>query len=365
MQDRSSSYDFIDLDEEESLKLLQEPSFNAAFPKYSSFQPEPVRASQEDLSLFIRSTSPIAGQSEATIPNETNNSDNDHILLQSKDGKLLKLKYKAKGAFLEGRDSKVFRGSLQVGGHEIFDVAVKIYKDDENSFKGAKKEIELAKLTRIGCPEHFLRLFYSGPLTQENEFACIWEWIEGPSLDRFLLQNSGIVDEDFLIKSLAKAISFLHSNHQVHHDLKPQNILISKDAKRVVLIDFGDSMVVDEDSLCPLDLGIGLGTLAYTGPELLSRKVDFYDPFAADIYSFGVVLFVILNRKSKILPFAALIPHRAVQLILTVQKGFFAGGYNPESPLDSKFYPLMKSCLSVNPIERPSIQEILKTLGGS
>lgn len=159
---------------------------------------------------------------------------------------------------------------------------------------------------------------------------------------------------------MANSIGYLHTFNLTHHDLKPQNILITTDLQRIIIIDFGDSKYISSGGV-PLDEGIGLGTLAYTAPELLSRKSQFYDPFAAEVYSFGVLLFYFLN-KGRILPFQALIPHRAVQLILTVQKGFFAGEYNPEKPRDSPIYPLMLKCLQVDPLNRPKFPEIIEEI---
>lgn len=400
---RSSSYDFVELDEEESLSLLQQQGTFCAFPKYSNFQPESAKTSQEDLSLFIRSNSPSNSPEEEKPKQPLLQPPTSFISLN---GDSLRLRYNIKGPFFEGRDSSVFRGTLEFrpfSGSQLVDVAVKLYKDDSNALHGAQKEIKIAELARKNDSNLFAKLYYSG--TIGGDFVSVWEWIDGGTLDRSI---SNLPDncEDFVIKSLADAVALLHSNRIVHHDLKPQNILISKDAKRLVLIDFGDSMLLPGDDAinanydgceinynnnatnndikydgddkiciksntpnssnftyrCPLDLGIGLGTLAYTGPELLSRKADTYDPFAADVYSFGVVLFVILNRRSGILPFAALVPHRAVQLILTVQKGFFAGGYNPESPLDSKYFALMRESLNVDPESRPKMHQVLNEI---
>lgn len=296
-----------------------------------------------------------------------------------------RLQFNPKGPHQEGRDSQVFQGSLLCAG-STRSVAVKVYRDDRDNLQNALKEIEIATSCTSGRPD-FLEFFFSGPLALDGDgpvFVSIWEWIEFGSLDRAINASSvstvssasnssgsgsgkiNFNNKDIfqVIQSIAQSLNFLHSRHIAHHDLKPQNILISS-LDRVVLVDFGDSKQLQgpADTL-PIDEGIGLGTLAYTAPELLSRKSPDYSPFSADVYSFGVLLFYLLN-SGKILPFATLIPHRAVQLILTAQKGFFAGEYNPESPAQSPLFPLMKKCLQVDPQKRPTFPQIIKEIAES
>lgn len=357
------SFDFVDLDEESFSNLKDFSNFkdfsnlndynnNSNYLKFNQTTPES--------SIFIRSTSPVCTRQVAATGQALHNIE---IILPI--GSVIR--FNPKGTNYEGRDSKVFRGEM-VTNEIVSQVAIKIYKSDQNAVEGAKKEIKIAQNITNNRSD-FLKLFYSGIVTlissSESEFISVWEWIDGGTIDR---QISKLSDSQIknIIKSLANSIGYLHNSNLAHHDLKPQNILITTDLQRTIIIDFGDSKHIhrnhghDHTNL-PLDEGIGLGTLAYTAPELLSRKSSFYDPFATDVYSFGVLLFYFLN-KGTILPFQALIPHRAVQLILNVQKGFFAGGYNPEKPRDSPFYPLMLKCLKVDPRDRPKFPEIINNI---
>lgn len=374
------SFDFVDLDEESFFDLKHYNNF-PKFPEVSPLlTPTPLL---EESSIFLRSTSPINSKPEDI--------DNNKVELVLPIGTL---RFNPKGPNYEGRDSQVFHGELVTNTNElvILEVAVKVYKGDNAALEGAKKEVQIAKTVTKDRPD-FLKLFYSGSVKiisshEQPEFISVWEWIEGGTIDRLITKLSDSQIRKVII-SLANSIGHLHSCNLAHHDLKPQNILISLNLERTIIIDFGDSKQLQRICCCktssksdsgytsnafdilvtnttadctclclPLDEGIGLGTLAYTAPELLSRKSQFYDPFAADIYSFGVLLFYFLN-KGTILPFQALVPHRAVQLILTAQKGFFAGGYNPEKPRNSPIYPLMLKCLQVDPLKRPKFPEII------
>lgn len=355
--------DFIDLDEE-----LQTPTIFTISPDLpisrlsnsSSF--ESLRSETSVKGIFIS----LEGVEDGDVNvNERKNKevvghfDNFHefkIVLNDSNSTAI-LRFNPKGPHLEGRDSQVFQGTLHCNNGIIIPVSIKIYREDLEALKGAHKEIEVSRITQNR--RDFLKLYYSGSLDNFYNFVSIWEWIEGGTLDRFISK----IDIFHIIRSISSSLNYLHSNRIAHHDLKPHNILYSPSNDRIILIDFGDSKILSSSNeMIPLDEGIGLGTLAYTAPELLSKRSgDCYSPLMADVYSFGVLLFYILN-KGKILPFSTLIPHRAVHLILTVQKGFFAGEYNPESPKSSSLFPLMKTCLQVDPFKRPKFKEIISII---
>ena len=260
-----SSFDFVDFDEE-AFSDYHSTTFNK-FPKFPQISPHlpptPTPILQES-SIFLRSTN--------LISSKKSNKEKEKFEVILPNGSLLR--FDPKGLNYEGRDSKVFRGEIVIG-DEIIQVAVKVYKnDDESALKGAQQEIKIAQTVTKDRPD-FLKLYYSGTISMPfPEFISVWEWIDGGTVDRFInnFQNYQIKN---LIKSLAHSIAHLHSSNLVHHDLKPQNILVSADFKRVLIIDFGDSKQIiflnpnenDTSSLLPLDDGIGLGTLAYTAPE--------------------------------------------------------------------------------------------------
>lgn len=365
--------DFIDLDEQE---LSSFSSFPQQYPITPDLQLKSLKASSSLDSLSsdssTSSTSTALFIRSASLDEEMINFNNvetpridgfEFSIILPDSTAPARLIFNYKGPHHEGRDSQVFRGTLYNDESSINSapvaVAVKVYRDDQSAQEGAQKEIEIAYLT-TGRPD-FLKFYYSGQLALSDNvrFVTVWEWIDAGTLDRSLSK----LTDDALFKtifSIAKSLNHLHINHIAHHDLKPQNILITMD--RVIMIDFGDSKKLNSDTnLLPIDEGIGFGTLAYTAPELLSKKSSDYSPFAADVYSFGVLLFYLLNH-GKILPFASLIPHRAVQLILTVQKGFFAGGYNPESPAQSPLFPLMNQCLQVDPKLRPTFPQLIEII---
>ncbi|XP_010423258.1 PREDICTED: CBL-interacting serine/threonine-protein kinase 2-like [Camelina sativa] len=89
---------------------------------------------------------------------------------------------------------------------------------------------------------------------------------------------------------LISAVDFCHSRGVYHRDIKPENLLLD-DNDNLKVSDFGLSALADckrQDGL----LHTTCGTPAYVAPEVINRKG--YDGTKADIWSCGVVLFVLL-----------------------------------------------------------------------
>jgi serine/threonine protein kinase len=89
------------------------------------------------------------------------------------------------------------------------------------------------------------------------------------------------------------ALEYLHKKGVAHMDLKLGNVLISKNYN-LKIADFDLSATQTDTSL------IGRGTKNYRAPELLAGS-ESLEVLACDIYSVGVVLFVLLSGG--ILPF--------------------------------------------------------------
>lgn len=95
-----------------------------------------------------------------------------------------------------------------------------------------------------------------------------------------------------VMRQLGQALDYIHQQQVIHRDVKPENILLTRNGDSVKLIDFGLS---DADSYAILKQPAG--TLRYAAPEQLvpGRPVD----GRADIYALGAVLSEMpcLNRR--------------------------------------------------------------------
>lgn len=113
-------------------------------------------------------------------------------------------------------------------------------------------------------------------------------------LSKFNTYKGQIFSEEessIIIKSLAEAVEYLHSQEIVHRDIKPENIIFdnAKKLNSLKIIDFGLSSQFFESKgdyeFC--------GTLLYMAPEQIEKRI--YTK-AIDIWSCGVILYQLLNN---------------------------------------------------------------------
>ena len=98
-----------------------------------------------------------------------------------------------------------------------------------------------------------------------------------------------------LIRPVAEALDYVHRNGLLHRDVKPSNIIITKE-ERVILTDFGIAKwMEDEGDLYTLTgTGIGIGTPEYMAPEQgRGKRID----ERSDMYSLTIVFYELITGK--------------------------------------------------------------------
>lgn len=157
----------------------------------------------------------------------------------------------------------------------------------------------LAKLHHPGIAQVFAAgTFEIGGGTQ-HWFAM--ELIEGPALPAFLREASLTRAQRVeLLLGLCDAVQHAHQRGVVHRDLKPDNILITRDgpeasAAQPKILDFGVARLIDDDSGASMHTAAGelVGTLAYMSPEQLSGDPERLDA-RSDVFSLGVIGYELL-----------------------------------------------------------------------
>ncbi|KXZ49463.1 hypothetical protein GPECTOR_21g689 [Gonium pectorale] len=125
--------------------------------------------------------------------------------------------------------------------------------------------------------------------------AVVMEYVSGTNLQHYLESAGGKLPEDvvrFIFQQLIIAVDFCHKKGKVNRDIKLANILLQEGHLPLVkLCDFGFSKDKFDDS----EPQTQIGTALFTAPEIFTNVPgQVYDAEAADIWSCGVVLFVML-----------------------------------------------------------------------
>ena len=130
---------------------------------------------------------------------------------------------------------------------------------------------------------------------EENGTAYyVMEYIDGLSLADLISQKGALAESEALgyICQVADALSYVHSKNRLHLDVKPQNIMIDRNGK-AVLIDFGVSKQYDEANGENTSTLLGC-TPGYAPIEQVGNNVVDFRP-ATDIYALGATLYKALS----------------------------------------------------------------------
>jgi tRNA A-37 threonylcarbamoyl transferase component Bud32/tetratricopeptide (TPR) repeat protein len=162
------------------------------------------------------------------------------------------------------------------------------------------REIQLA--AKLQHP-HVVSLLTAG--AEGDLLYYVMPYIEGESL-RAKLSREGelpVGEAVRLLEEVVDALAYAHSEGVVHRDIKPDNVLLSRD--HAVVTDFGVSKAVSASSGASslTSLGVALGTPAYMAPE--QAAADPHTDYRADIYAAGAMAYEMLTGRP---PFTAPTP---------------------------------------------------------
>lgn len=129
-----------------------------------------------------------------------------------------------------------------------------------------------------------------------NIYFIVMELIDGRPLSEVIEENAPL-DYKTVIeigKQVAAALSLAHKNHIIHRDVKPHNIMITKDGT-AKLADFGIAKAVSNSTIINKDEGGQImGSVHYFSPEQARGK---YVDEKSDVYSLGIVLYEMLTGQ--------------------------------------------------------------------
>ncbi len=211
-----------------------------------------------------------------------------------------------------------------------------------------QKFIKEARVLATLNHKHIVRII---DVFEENNTAYyVMEYVGGGSLNDKVKEDALSEDEAVrYIRQVATALEFVHSQHMMHLDIKPSNILLNENDE-AVLIDFGLAKQYDatgsQTSTTPVGISHGYAPLE----QYRQGGVETFSP-ATDIYSLGATLYKLLTG------------------ITPVEAPLRAGGENM-SPLSDEITPstatAIEKSMQLAIANRPqSIGEFLSLLDGN
>ncbi|KAJ0755366.1 putative protein kinase CAMK-CAMKL-CHK1 family [Helianthus annuus] len=226
-------------------------------------------------------------------------------------------------------------------------VAIKVIKKDQVRKEGLMdqitREISVMRLVR-----HPNVVELKEVMATKTKIFVVMEYVTGGELFAKVLK--GRLKEDVARKyfqQLISAVDFCHSRGVSHRDLKPENLLLDENGDLKVS-DFGLSSLPEHSRNDGL-LHTQCGTPAYVAPEVLRRKG--YDGAKADIWSCGVILYVLL---AGFLPFQD-------ENVMHMYKKIFKAEYEYPPWFSADARRLISKILIVDPSRRITIPAIMRS----
>ncbi len=169
-------------------------------------------------------------------------------------------------------------------------VAIKVLKQEfaENANFVAKFRVEAQAAAGLMHP-NIVNVY---DVEEENDaHYIVMELVEGITLKKYIEKKARLsVKEAISIAiQVSMGIEAAHNNHIIHRDIKPQNIIISKEGK-VKVTDFGIAKAATSNTIT----SNVMGSVHYTSPE---QARGGYSDEKSDIYSLGITLFEMLTGR--------------------------------------------------------------------
>ena len=169
-------------------------------------------------------------------------------------------------------------------------VAVKVLKQEfsENANFVSKFRVEAQAAAGLMHP-NIVNVYDVG---EENGIHYIvMELVEGITLKKYIEKKArrSYKEAVSIAIQVSMGIEAAHNNHIIHRDIKPQNIIISKEGK-VKVTDFGIAKAATSNTIT----SNVMGSVHYTSPE---QARGGYSDEKSDIYSLGITLFEMLTGR--------------------------------------------------------------------
>ena len=246
-----------------------------------------------------------------------------------------------------GQTAEVFAGNLTSRTQEI-PVAIKsFYIDCDIVIADILREAFLHLTVQHSAIVNMYGMYYPNKLKKR---ALIALERMAFSLEDALKENKPI-DRKMILRDVADAVCYLHSNGIVHRDLKPGNILLSEDAKRAKLSDFGCSRRRIEYTLSTKSTAHG--TIIYMPPEVSPWK-PCTTSRTWDSWSFGIIICEVMCYNAR------------QEFINNLRNDSYEAAISWALQIvDEEMQGLALSCLKNDPNDRAPMNDVYLQLAGA
>ena len=204
-----------------------------------------------------------------------------------KDGIFLGKRYEVLSKIGAGGMADVYKGKDQMLNRYVaIKVLKKEYKEDENFVRKFRSEAQAA--AGLMHP-NIVNVYDVGE--DRGLYYMVMELVEGITLKEYIEKKGRLSHKEVISIAIqvCTGIGVAHAANIIHRDIKPQNIIISKDGK-VKVTDFGIAKATTSNTVS----SNAMGSVHYTSPE--QARGGFSDQ-RSDIYSIGITLYEMVTGQ--------------------------------------------------------------------
>ncbi len=177
---------------------------------------------------------------------------------------------------------------------------------------------------------------------KDDGLYLVTELVDGTDLAKLLSQGGALPGDCVALVGarVADALDYVHFNALLHRDVKPANVMVSRDGE-VKLMDFGIAKGEDDASLTRA--GMLVGSPSYMAPEVLAGSEA--GPMA-DVWALGVSLYELLTGEK---PFRG---KDAEELFAAIARGKFRTVRSLAPDCPRRLARSVERCLARRPVAR-------------
>ncbi len=204
-----------------------------------------------------------------------------------KDGIILGKRYEVLSKVGAGGMADVYKGrDRMLNRYVAIKVLKKEYKEDENFVRKFRSEAQAA--AGLIHP-NIVNVYDVGE--DRGLYYMVMELVEGITLKEYIEKKGRLSHKEVISIAIqmCTGVGIAHASDIIHRDIKPQNIIISKDGK-VKVTDFGIAKATTSNTVS----SNAMGSVHYTSPE--QARGGFSDQ-RSDIYSVGITLYEMVTGQ--------------------------------------------------------------------